>query len=135
MINCQKNNKQKTKDNEKYYSGLKGEELAIKYFSKNGFKLVSKRYKSSEGEIDLIMENNKQKIIVFIEVKRRKEVYDYSCVISKKQWKRIYKSSEVFLIENFEKYKNFNIRYDAFICFTNSDNFFHIENIFQNEIS
>ena len=128
-----KNNATKNKKNERFFSGLKGEQIALNEFLKIGFKLVKNRYKNEYGEIDLIVEDEKNKIIVFVEVKRRKNVYDYSSVISHKQWKRIFKSSEIFLYDNCDKYKNYNIRYDAIICFTNSKNIIHIENIFQND--
>ena len=119
--------------NERYFSGLKGEELALQEMEKLGFSLVKKRYKTEFGEIDLIVENAKQKLLVFLEVKRRKTIYDYSTVISQKQWHRIYNSAEQFLAENFETYKDYNIRYDAFICFTDTKTTHHIENIFPME--
>ena len=118
--------------NERFFSGLTGEEIAFQYFEKHGFCLVKKRYKSQFGEIDLIVEDAKQKMLVFVEVKRRKVVYDYSNVISQQQWQRIYNSSSIFLSENQDKYKDYTIRYDAFICFTDSKNTVHIENIFIN---
>lgn len=116
--------------NERYLSGLFGEELALKEMKKQGFSLVKQRYKTSSGEIDLIVENKEQKLLVFVEVKRRKKIYDYENVITKQQWNRIYNASSEFLAKNQEQYKDYFIRYDAFICFTNSDNTHHIENIF-----
>ncbi|GEM_PF-752618 len=124
----------KTEKNERYFTGLEGEEIALKEMEKLGFLLVKKRYKTEFGEIDLIVENEKQKLVVFLEVKRRKKIYDFSAVISKAQWHRIYDSAEQFLAENFEKYKDYNIRYDAFICFTETKTTHHIENVFPMEI-
>jgi len=116
--------------NERYFSGLIGEELALKQMQRLGFSLVARRYKTSQGEIDLIVENKSKKLLVFVEVKRRKKVYDYENVITKKQWSRIYNTCEEFLSKNNDKYKDYFIRYDAFICFTDSKNTHHIENIF-----
>ena len=118
------------KDNSRYISGLIGEKLALKEMEKLGFSFVRFRYKTKYGEIDLIVEDSIKKMLVFVEVKRRKEIYDYENVISKKQWSRIYNSADVFLAENQEKYKDYTIRYDAFICFTQSKNTIHIENIY-----
>ena len=115
---------------ERYLSGLFGEELALKEMKKQGFSLVKQRYKTSSGEIDLIVKNEEQKLLVFIEVKRRKKIYDYENVITKQQWNRIYNASSEFLAENQEQYKDYFIRYDAFICFTDNNNTHHIENIF-----
>ena len=117
------------KDSERYLSGLKGEELAIIYFERLGFCLVDRRFKTKEGEIDVVMADKNKKIIVFVEVKRRKKIYDYENVITKQQWNRIYNASIEFLRLQSPKYDNYDIRYDAFICFVNSSNTFHIENI------
>ena len=122
---------EKNTKNEKFFSGLTGEKLALIEMEKKGFSLIKKRYKTKYGEIDLIVEDEEKKIIVFVEVKRRKIIYDYENLISKKQWERIYNSAEIFLSENVEKYRDYAIRYDAFICFTNSTNTIHIENILQ----
>ena len=116
--------------NERYFSGLIGEELALKQMQKLGFSLVARRYKTSQGEIDLVVENKSKKLLVFVEVKRRKKVYDYENLITKKQWSRIYNTCVEFLSKNNDKYKDYFIRYDAFICFTDSKNTHHIENIF-----
>ena len=121
------------KDNRRYKSGLLGEELALKELQKLGFSLVEHRYKTKSGEIDLIVKSNEKKMIVFVEVKRRKEVYDYDCVVSKPQWKRILEASEEFLQQHWDEYKDFQVRFDEFIFFTNNSNFHHIENIIPDE--
>lgn len=121
----EKNNKK-----QRYISGLVGEDIAINEMKKCGFEIVRHRYKTSSGEIDLIAENKEKKLLVFVEVKRRKTIYDYDTVVTKRQWRRIYNAGNEFIAENYEKYKNYSIRYDEFICFTNSDNTHHIENIF-----
>lgn len=118
---------------ERYKSGLLGEEQAIEYFERQGFVLLARRFKTKNGEIDAIFSNDKLKLLVFVEVKRRKEVYDYDKVISKNQWNRIYSASIDFIEQVSPKYDDYKIRYDAFICFLNTNNFFHIENILTND--
>ena len=120
----------KTENNKRYFSGLLGEKLALNEMKKAGFLLVKQRYKTAYGEIDLIVENPIDKLLVFVEVKRRKEVYDYSSVITQNQWHRIYNAGNEFLAQYYDKYKDYLIRYDAFIYFTDNKNFHHIENIF-----
>ena len=124
-------NVKRNEKNERFFSGLTGENLALIEMEKKGFSLVKNRYKTRYGEIDLIVEDINKKLLVFVEVKRRKAIYDYENVISKNQWNRIYNSAEIFLLENEEKYKDYNIRYDAFICFNNTSNTIHIENVLQ----
>lgn len=119
--------------NARYKSGILGEEQAIKYFEKQGFILLARRFKTKNGEIDAIFSNDELQLLVFVEVKRRKEIYDYNTVISKSQWNRIHDASMDFIERFTPKYNNYAIRYDAFICFLNTDNFFHIENILTND--
>ena len=119
--------------NGRFVSGLIGEQSALKQMEQVGFSCVAQRYKTQYGEIDLIVENKKQKLLVFMEVKRRKAIYDYEHVISKRQWDRIYNAAEKFLQDNQDKYSDYNIRYDAFICFTGSKTIHHIENIYPKE--
>ena len=69
----------------RYKSGLIGEELAIAYFKKQSFVLLARRFKTKNGEIDAIFSNDKLKLLVFVEVKRRKEIYDYDKFSSKNQ--------------------------------------------------
>lgn len=128
-IKTQKKQRKRNSKSERYFSGLKGEELALQEMKKKGFLFVKKRFRSEYGEIDLIVDNAVNKLIVFVEVKRRKVVYDYENVITKQQWNRIYNSANEFLSQNYDKYKDYCIRYDAFICFTNSTKTIHIENI------
>lgn len=55
----------------RYLSGLAGEEQAAQYLVKQGFSLVTRRFKSRNGEIDLIAKRGN--LLYFIEVKYRPE--------------------------------------------------------------
>lgn len=50
-------------------AGLRGEERAEAYLQKKGMKVLARRYRAQDGEIDLIMEDGGT--IVFVEVKAR----------------------------------------------------------------
>ena len=58
--------------------GNEGEEIALKYLEKLGFKLLERNFRGkNRGEIDLVM--TKGVVIVFIEVKyRRQGSFGYS---------------------------------------------------------
>ena len=49
--------------------GLWGEELAEKYLLEKGFEIITRRYRTRYGEIDLIAKDND--VVVFVEVKAR----------------------------------------------------------------
>ncbi|MFQ5450694.1 MAG: YraN family protein [Nitrospinaceae bacterium] len=49
--------------------GKAGEEAAVAFLKKRGYRILKKNYRAAVGEIDIIAEN--QKVVVFIEVKSR----------------------------------------------------------------
>ncbi|HXX57941.1 MAG TPA: YraN family protein [Thermodesulfovibrionales bacterium] len=50
-------------------TGIKGEELAVRFLRKKGYRILRKNFRSPVGEIDIIAEEGKT--IVFVEVKTR----------------------------------------------------------------
>jgi len=61
----------KTKNNYRQVLGKWGEDLALKYLMKNGLELISRNYRTPDGEIDLVMFLHGQ--LIFVEVKTRKD--------------------------------------------------------------
>ncbi|MFA4915644.1 MAG: YraN family protein [Syntrophales bacterium] len=51
-------------------TGKRGEEIAVKYLKKAGYKIIECNYRCLFGEIDIIAKD--KKTIVFVEVKTRK---------------------------------------------------------------
>lgn len=80
--------------------GDMGENIALKYLEKLGFTLLERNFRSKKtrGEIDLIM--TKGVVVVFIEVKyRRQGSFGYSAYsITERKKKKLYETAEEYLI-------------------------------------
>ena len=91
-----------------------GEELALKYLEKIGYKILDQKWQTREGEIDLIALD--QGTFVFIEVKtRRSNRFGYPAeAISKNKQSKIIKCIESYLVKN-HLAQNIQIRLDVIL--------------------
>lgn len=108
------------------YEGVFGEESAIEYLKKSGYRIIEKNYTTAHGELDIIALDGDT--IVFIEVKsRNNEKYGKPIeAITRKKQDNIIKSAKEFIHK--KRLYERNIRFDA-ICILR-DNMEHIENVF-----
>jgi putative endonuclease len=67
--------------------GVNAEHRALQFLQAKGFTLISNRYKTPHGEIDLLMKD--ADTLVAVEVKFRKKIIDCHYCISEKQRQRI----------------------------------------------
>ncbi len=111
-------------------SGKLAEFMALQHLRLKGYALVACNYKTGRGtgagEVDIIVKN--QTSLVFIEVKKRKDISTAAYSILPKQQLRIRRAAEVFLAHHPE-FSSFDIRFDAVLVklpFTIE----HIENAF-----
>lgn len=77
--------------------GKRGEELARKFFNKNGFTIVDHNFRCRYGEIDLVL--RKDKAFHFVEVKYRRTL-EYGLpqeAVDKRKQKRIYNVALLWL--------------------------------------
>ena len=94
--------------------GQKGENLALRYLEKQGYKKVIQNYRFGKGEIDVICEYEND--IIIIEVKSVK-VDGFGCGeerITPKKQKMIIETTYGFLSEN-QQYEDYGVRFDVVI--------------------
>jgi putative endonuclease len=68
--------------------GSEGEDLAVRFLQKKGYRIVARNYKTTVGEIDIIARDGDT--IVFIEVKTRTDIsfgYPFEAVNKRKRQK------------------------------------------------
>lgn len=113
--------------------GRLGEDLALKYLEAKGYELVAKNFRFQRAEIDLILRKEEEKLLVFAEVKtrRNKKFGMPEEGITQRKTEQIYKSAEGFLVQN-PGYIDYIKRFDvvAIMIEGNEEKINHIENAF-----
>jgi putative endonuclease len=90
--------------------GILAEYMALLYLTLKGYRLVTMRYKTKLGEIDLIMRRGST--IAFIEVKARRTHEDAAHAIHAKNQARVMQAAQMFLASH-PAYGNYHVRFDA----------------------
>ncbi|WP_233882980.1 YraN family protein [Tenacibaculum piscium] len=105
--------------------GEKGEQLAIEYLEKNGYKILEKNYRYKKAEVDIIAE--KEAVLVVVEVKTRSSTYfgNPQDFVNPKKIKLL-----VYAMNHYVHQKNIDleIRFDI-IGILQTNNTFKIEHI------
>ncbi len=78
--------------------GRRAEWLAAIWLSFKGYKILARRFKTHQGEIDLIAQ--KGDIVAFIEVKYRRSFNEAQQAISYQSQKRIMHAANIYLTHN-----------------------------------
>jgi len=113
--------------------GKTGELIAKNFLKEKGLKFVKENYRFERSEIDLIFEDEKNKLIIFAEVKTRKNKKfgepEESVTIPKQD--RIKKAAMGFILEN-KSYSSYDLRIDivSIIIAQGKTVVNHIENAF-----
>lgn len=87
-----------------YEQGLAAEEMAARYLETKGFRILERRYRIRQGEIDLIAEtpDDNGSSVVFFEVKYRKDL-DYgrpSLAVDRRKMQRIIQTARHYMAAN-----------------------------------
>ena len=78
-----------------YHAGLAAEDIVERAYCDRGFLPLSRRWRGSAGEIDVIIGNATQ--IVFVEVKKSKSFTRAAAALSERQTRRILQTASEFL--------------------------------------
>ncbi|WP_370931464.1 YraN family protein [Bartonella sp. DGB1] len=95
-----------------YKKGVRAEKIAAFWLMLKGYKILSRRYKTKLGEIDIIAK--KGNLIAIIEVKYRYSVTEAMQAIGYYNEIRIERASDLWLARRKDRY-NLSLRYDLII--------------------
>ena len=93
-----------------YRGGLRAELAALIYMSLKGYWLVSWRFKTPVGEVDLILRRGRT--LVFVEVKARADMGSAAHAIHITNQSRVVRAAQFFLASH-PKYAAHEMRFDA----------------------
>lgn len=102
--------KNKAKKRAAYHKGCQAEEQAALMLSSKGYEILSRRYRSPAGEIDLVAARDKH--LAFVEVKARRNLSEAAWSITPRQQRRIADAASYWL-QNFPEYQDLNMSFDA----------------------
>lgn len=110
-----------------------GEEIAQKFLEAKGFRIIEKNYRFERAETDLIVIDEKNKMLAFVEVKtrRNKKFGEPEESVHFYKQEQLLKSSNGFLMNNTE-YEDWEKRFDVISILIEGDKqtIKHIENAF-----
>ena len=94
--------------------GANGELIARKYLLDKDLKFIKNNYRYERAEVDLIFENEKEKLLIFIEVKTRtnKEYGEPEESVTYTKQEQLKKAALGFISEN-EMYSGYDLRMDV----------------------
>ena len=78
----------------RYHAGLSAEDQVARDYEERGGNVLERRWRSTGGEIDLIVDLHG--ILVFVEVKARRHL-DGDSPISPRQWARLTAAAQIYL--------------------------------------
>lgn len=93
-----------------YKRGIAAEYVALIYLMLKGYLPLAMRFKTTVGEIDLVMRRGRT--LVFVEVKARKTMGDAAASIHATNQSRVVRASQVFLTTR-PHYQSLQVRFDA----------------------
>ncbi len=95
---------------EAYEKGCQAERQAASMLARRGYEILSRRYRSPVGEIDLVAINGRH--LAFVEVKARRKLSDAAWSVTPRQQRRIADAASYWL-QNFPEYQDRDMSFDA----------------------
>ena len=113
--------------------GKEGERAAKEHLISKGYEIVKENYRFERAELDLIVKSEAKKILVFVEVKtrRNKKFGEPEESVTEQKQNQLLKSAEGFLMTN-PGWEDYEKRFDVIAIMADGEKLTinHIENAF-----
>lgn len=83
-----------------FQAGLAAEDAVERIYRQRGARVLARRHRTPEGEIDLIVQDSR--CLIFVEVKRRRRLHGFDSPISEKQWQRLGCAALHYVVNNYD---------------------------------
>lgn len=109
--------------------GALGERLAYDYFHNNGYRIITRNFRSRGGEIDLIVETQQELVIVEVKTKYTAQIGEPWRAVTKRKQRQLIKMANEFV---HKINSNKQVRFDVISIVHNSfrTDIEHIPNAF-----
>lgn len=78
--------------------GQEGEEMAVRILEAKGYSILARNFRAGHAEVDIIAQ--KDKLVIFVEVKTRSSAVESDCGIDKKKVKLLAFAAAEFMYRN-----------------------------------
>jgi putative endonuclease len=95
-----------------FQTGLSAESRACLFLLAKGYRILARRYRTPQGEIDIVA--RKRNLVIFIEVKARASFDDAAYAVTPRQRQRIMTAAEAWLMTH-PHHANLDCRFDAIL--------------------
>ncbi|HVV41168.1 MAG TPA: YraN family protein [Nitrobacter sp.] len=95
-----------------FNTGLSAEARAAAYLIAKGYRILARRFRTPQGEIDIVA--RRRNLLAFVEVKARASLDDAAYAVTPRQQQRIIGAAESWLMAHPE-HANFELRFDAML--------------------
>jgi putative endonuclease len=93
-----------------FRTGLSAESRAAVYLVAKGYRILARRFRTPQGEIDIVA--RRRNLLAFVEVKARNSLDEAAYAVTPRQQQRIIGAAESWLMTHPE-HANFELRFDA----------------------
>jgi putative endonuclease len=95
-----------------FRTGLSAEARAAAWLTAKGYRILAKRFRTPQGEIDIVA--RRRNLVAFVEVKARASLDDAAYAVTPRQQQRIVAAASAWLMAHPE-HAEFELRFDAML--------------------
>jgi putative endonuclease len=95
-----------------FRTGVSAEQRAADSLTANGYRILARRFKTPDGEIDLVA--GRRELVAFVDVKARARIVDAAYAVTPRQRQRIIAAAETWLMRHPDHF-NLVLRFDAML--------------------